>query len=45
LVLERLALVLDKKVLINILQNQKGTEDKVDNNDKVKRPIARRRSC
>jgi hypothetical protein len=30
LVLERLAQVLDKKVLINILQNQKGTEDKVD---------------
>jgi hypothetical protein len=30
LVLERLALVLDKKVLINILQNQKGIGDKVD---------------
>jgi hypothetical protein len=31
LVQERLALVLDKKVLINILQNQKGIKDKVDN--------------
>jgi hypothetical protein len=31
LVLERLAQVLDKKVLINILQNLKGTKDKVDN--------------
>jgi hypothetical protein len=31
LVLEKLALVLDKKVITNILQNQKDTEDKVDN--------------
>jgi hypothetical protein len=33
LVIERLALVLDKKVSINTLQNQKGIEDKVDKND------------